>query len=123
MTDKQKATQFKTGNEGGRKRRSYRPRRQGLSAAYRRLLTEKDPQTGRSYAEIVARSMLDAALAGDLSAVFEMMDTGARRSVEAAMEKLVAETGCSPLAAKMALSLFSGEAILHGEDVLTEKAA
>lgn len=124
MSERKPAGAAVPGNSGARMhKRRYRPRRQGITESYRKLLTEKDPQTGKTYAMIVAESCLNAFLAGDMSAIFVMLDSGARKTVQAAMDKLVSETGCSPLAAKMALSLFSGEAILHGEDVLNEATA
>jgi hypothetical protein len=62
---------------------------------YRRTLTERDETTGETFATLIARQMISAAVSGDVSSIMLVLSNDGKRLVKQAVERLAAEEGVS----------------------------
>ncbi len=66
----------RSGNPGGRAKNKL------LSQAYRELLEQVDPKTGKTVAQLIAEKIIEKALKGDLAALKEITDRTEGKSVQ-----------------------------------------
>jgi hypothetical protein len=94
--------------EGGRRHRGY-VRKAGLTQAYKRTLTQIDEVSGKTYADLVATTMIAASISGDLASTLVCVGEDARGLIKAAIAKMVREDKVSALQAEMVWRCFMPE--------------
>ena len=83
-----------------------------LSRAYQKQLSKIDPNTGFTYADQIAELIVETALLGDIHAIMVAISNDSKNLIQSAVTKLVEASGCTPVQAKLALSLFIPGALI-----------